>query len=164
MYHRSQNFTVKNFSSMTFSDENWTREMFCVMHVDLQYRSQLTWQMSASSEEVTRGCKRHPRCAKCEYSHTRAYPHTLVSPIIAQWWQNQDNRQFARLSYFLINTGEFTERREVVKDSLGIDKLPILYFFMTSLEYLWAWSRALSPVKARDLQKALASLMREEKQ
>ena len=57
--------------------------------------------MSASSEEVTRGCKRHPRCAKCEYSHTRAYPHTLVSPIIAQWWQNQDNRQFARLSYFL---------------------------------------------------------------
>ena len=87
--------------------------------------------MSVSSEEVTRGSKRHPRCAKCEYSHS-----TLVSPIIAQWWQNQDNRQFARLSYFLIDTGEFTERREVVKDSLGIDKLPILYFVMTSLEYL----------------------------
>ena len=34
-----------------------------------------------------------------------------------------------RLSYFLMNAGEFTERREVVQDSLGIDKLPILRIF-----------------------------------
>jgi hypothetical protein len=34
-----------------------------------------------------------------------------------------------RLSYFLMNTGEFAERREVVKDSLGVDKFPILRIF-----------------------------------
>ena len=53
-------------------------------------------------------------------------------PIIAptrQWWQDRDNRQFMHLSNFLMITGEFTERREEVKDSLGIDKLPILCIF-----------------------------------
>ena len=33
------------------------------------------------------------------------------------------------LIVLLMNAGEFTERREVVKDSLGIDKLPILHIF-----------------------------------
>ena len=66
-------------------------------------------------------------------ARTREYVHCIGrGPIIAptkQWWQDPDNRQFACLSYFLMNAGEFTERREVVKDSLGIDKLPILRIF-----------------------------------
>ena len=33
------------------------------------------------------------------------------------------------LLYFLMNAGEFTERREVIKHSLGIDKLLILCIF-----------------------------------
>ena len=38
-----------------------------------------------------------------------------MDPIIAQWWQDEDSRQFACLSYFLMGTAEFTERREAVK-------------------------------------------------
>ena len=50
-------------------------------------------------------------------------------PIIAptrQWWQDQDNRQFECLLYFLMNTGE---QREAVKDLLVIDKLHIFCIF-----------------------------------
>ena len=55
---------------------------------------------------------------------------------MVQLWHQQDsggkirdNRQFARLSYFLMETGEFTELKEVVKYPLGIDKLPIFCIF-----------------------------------
>ena len=64
-----------------------------------------------------------------------------MNPIIAQWWQDRDGRQFARLSYVLMSTAEFTERREAVKDSLGgrqASNSP--HFFMSSLEYLLARS------------------------
>jgi hypothetical protein len=37
---------------------------------------------------------------------------------------------FYFLSYFLMNTGEFAEQREVVKDSLGMDKFPSLCIFL----------------------------------
>ena len=77
----------------------------------------------------TRACQRRPRRIS---ARTHARVRIGRGPIIAptrQWWQDRDNRQFARLSYFLMNAGEFTERREVVKDSLGIDKLPILRIF-----------------------------------
>jgi hypothetical protein len=56
-------------------------------------------------------------------------------PIIAPPRQDRD-RQFARLSYFLMNTGEFAERREVVKDSKHRQAFNSLYFFMASLEYV----------------------------
>jgi hypothetical protein len=61
-------------------------------------------------------------------THIRMYSGVRIGhgPIIRQWWQDQDNRQFARLSRFLMNTGEFAERREAVKVSLGVDKLLIL--------------------------------------
>ena len=36
---------------------------------------------------------------------------------------------FAHLPYFLMNTGEFAERREAVEGSLGVDKLLILCIF-----------------------------------
>ena len=39
-------FAVKNFSSMTFSDENWTREIFCVTYVDLY----LFWSLKSGDE------------------------------------------------------------------------------------------------------------------
>ena len=66
-------------------------------------------------------------CAR-EYSRAQALARALVStyrrrgPIIAlkrQWWQHRDSRQFACLSYFLMRTGEFAEKREVVRNSLG---------------------------------------------
>ena len=97
--------------------------------------------MSASSEEVTPVAWTFTRACKGALDAqmrvlTHIYTHSRVrigrGPIIAptrQWWQDRDNRQFARLSYFLMNIGEFTERREVVKDSLGIDKLLILRTF-----------------------------------
>ena len=80
----------------------------------------------------THACKRRPQRAS---TSTRTFAHICMhsrvrigrGPIIAptrQWWQDRDNRQFARLSYFLMNADEFTERRE-----LGIDKLPILRIF-----------------------------------
>ena len=112
------------------------------MHV--QYQSQVTWQTSASSEEVTstawtfiNGCKTRPQRTRVSthmLAHIRTHSQVRIGrgPIIAptrQWRQNQDNREFARLSYFLMNTGEFNEQREAVKDSPGIDMLPILYIF-----------------------------------
>ena len=87
----------------------------------------------------TRACKRRPRRANAStrtLTHVRTHSRVRIGrgPIIAptrRWWQDRDNRQFASLSYFLMNSGEFTEQREVhvVKDSLGIDKLPILRIF-----------------------------------
>ena len=85
----------------------------------------------------TRTCQRRPRRASAStrtLAHIRTHSRVRIGrgPIIAptrQWWQDRDNRQFARLSYFLTNAGEFTERREVVKDSIGIDKLPIVRIF-----------------------------------
>ena len=79
-------------------------------------------------------CPRHTSTSTRTLAHIRTHSRVHIGhgPIIAltrQWCQDRDNRQFASLSYFLINTGEFTEQREVVKDSLGIDKLPILYIF-----------------------------------
>ncbi len=107
---------------------------------NLQYRSWVTWQTSASSKEVTRaawmfmhGCKRRPRCASAsEYPHAHLWIRMGHGPIIAptrQWWQDRDSRLFARLSYFLMNTDEFAEWRVVVEDSLGINKLRILCIF-----------------------------------
>ena len=80
------------------------------------------------------GCKRRPWRASASTRtftnlRTRSWVCIGRGPIIApirQWWQDWDNGQFVCLSYFLMNTGEFTERREAVK---GIDKLPILYIF-----------------------------------
>ena len=85
----------------------------------------------------TCGCKRCPQrtsASTCMLAHIRMHSQVCMrrGPIIAptrRWWQDGDNRQFARLLYFLMNTGEFTEQREVVKDSLGINKLPILCIF-----------------------------------
>ena len=69
-------------------------------------------------------------------------------------------QQFACLSYVLMNTGEFTEQRQPVKDSLGIDKLLILsIYFMSSLEYSWVWSWALLHSEARDLLESLSKLV-----
>ena len=83
------------------------------------------------------GCKRRPQHTRVSthmLAHIRTHSQVRIGrgPIVAptrQWRQNQDNRQFARLSYFLMNTDEFNERREVVKDSPGIDMLPILCIF-----------------------------------
>ena len=70
----------------------------------------------------------HSRISARAHSRVRIGRGPIIAPT-RQWWQDRDNRQFARLSYILMNAGEFTERREVVKDSLGIDKLPILRTF-----------------------------------
>ena len=91
--------------------------------LSIQYRSQLTWQTSASSEELTRGLVVHTRVQKVAsewYSRAQALAHALAStyrrrgPIIVlkrQWWQHRDSRQFTCLSYFLMRTGEFADKR-----------------------------------------------------
>jgi hypothetical protein len=112
-------------------------------HTLLQYRSQVTWQTSASSEEVTLVAWTFTRKSKWRAQRVSSSTHALAhihmhsrvrighGPIIAstrRWWQDRDSMQFARLSYFLMNTCELDEQREVVKDSLGVDKLPIRIF------------------------------------
>ena len=104
-------------------------------------RSQVTWQMSVNSEEVTRmawtfthTCKRCPWYASastCILAHICTHSWVLIGrgPIIVptrQWWQDRDSKQLACLLYLLMNTCEFTERSVVVKDTLGIDKPLIL--------------------------------------
>ena len=60
-----------------------------------------------------------------------------------------------------MNTGEFTERREVLKDSLGIDELPILCIFHDESRVLVnviTSSQGMRPLES------FSSLLREEKQ
>ena len=105
--------------------------------------------MSASSEVATREgmdiacrCRMHPQCAR---AHTRTHAcvrvlarvHRRRDPIIApeaKQWQDRDNRWFMCL-YFFMNVGEFVERREAVKELVGVDKLLILHISPSSLEY-----------------------------
>ena len=97
----------------------------------VQYRSQIFWQTSASSKEVTRMAWTFTHaCKRCLDTHTwvlarSASTREYVCSYCTDKIMVARSRQQALRALIVL----FDERREIVKDSLGIDKLPILCIF-----------------------------------
>ena len=127
----------------------------------VQYRSQLTWQTSASSEKVTRvastfthACKTRPRRASAS-TRMRTLAHIRARALASTYraWPNYCTNKTmvarSRQQAFRVLIVHFDERWWVYWAKRGSKRFArhrqasySPYFFMTSLEYSWTWSWA----------------------